>query len=281
MRRVGTVAFLVISGIALAVLFNIPRPFNPGVNLPEVDAGKPFTRWDGVVITRLPDGKFLLDGRLVGSIEATESIRNALKRREHVFTTLHSKLPRDCRRNAASVVPLLVCMDENASTKDFFNTLVILFQGNSGNIHVAVRDGEQYRALSACIHHAMGMDGFYVWHDEVFELSEKREAFGNKPRGPVKTVQIWAEVSREGKYCFYTMQGPPIPSVRLSEFSVDYPHASIEPMFGLIMEHEGKETVVMLDLFKYARNLSYAWFVRLLGRLEKAPIKAYLFSTMD
>lgn len=276
--RKAVVYIFVIAVIAVLVIagYNFLK-FKPLVDLPQVEAGEPFTRWPGIVVTYLPDGGILIDGEMAGT-NAVKALEEELKTLEHRFSHLRQKVPWDYHRVIRSFVPVLVSMAEDTTLDTFFNILDILCRAGCGNIYLAVKNGDKFSAISLCSYHGASIHGFYFWHEEFFRFKEEMHP-GVKPTG--NTYQIWAEAGKEGRYSFTQVQGPHVVWKWIGTEPKKYPHDSIEPLFEMIEKHRDKQLIIGLDLFKYAKNLSWQWFVELLVELEKTGIRAYLFSTHD
>lgn len=304
MRKVGIFIFILISALALIVVVQNSRPFDPGVNLPEINAGKPFTKWHGIVVTHMPDGQILVDGKVIRT-DVIKEVEDALKSHAPQFNELSEKVRQKLPLPKLSAVPVLLCIDRMAKTDVFFEAIKALYRAGCANIYVAGKGKQTVTALSLCSPCGSIDAGWQCfWHEELSQ--------------PIRKIQeVRARAEEEGKfritsqfYSWWTWEKPIVILKEEIEITKEIPrgtsfdqlawrnpstvpatdrkgvkvsptrryHDSIEPLFEMIEEHKDKNVTVLLDLLEYSNNLTWEWLVKLLVRLEKTNIKGYAFA---
>ncbi len=271
MRKVGTITFAAAS-IAVLMTAGGCRSFRPGVNLPELDAGKPFTKWDGVVLTLKRDGPLSLNGQATDRDKIREQFEAMLKKGEAEFNKRRTTLPVEWARKRACMTPVFLCIDKDTPLQECLPLLFFTCQMLCHDVCFAVRKGPGLRAVSFCSYFYSGGDFYGYWKDEPIWLT-----------GAVRQLKVRAR--KEGRYRFTSLSGRWADKmtwvIPLIEGEEPETYQSIEPLFELIAQHKDEDIVVVMDFLNNAKNLKWQWLAQLLLRLEKTPIRGYLFVVPD
>ncbi len=277
MRRAAMYIFILVSASALAAVFCNSNRFKPPVSLPQVDAGKPLTGWPGIVITCKRDGRVVLGGQVVNRLTAREQIVEAVKVREDNFKEAAQALNRKWPKIKPYMTPVLLCIDKDASLEDCLKLFGIPDLTGCVNLYFAVEREGNPSAVSLCtyIFNWGERNRYYgYWKGEATSLTEN-----------IRGIDVRA--NRKGHYRFLTGFGDWGGALIKPEIIVEGEEkrpktsATIEPLFKLIEKHKNEDTVIILRLSKYAKNLTWEWLAKLLVRLEKTSVRGYIFTVPE
>ena len=285
MWKIYTFLFLVISVTLISVIIHINKPFDPGVNLPEIEAGKPFKRWHGVVIGLDSNGKIHIDGKPAGE-NPEEELKNKLRYLEKNYKYLRKRMPDSDKSSNISFVPVLICLDKNDSFEKLQKILDITCKTGNANLHLAVKSKDGFRALSLCM--PLSNKSICFWKNSIIRL-----------RLTSKTKEVRAKINNGMKWRIYSRFLPIInghiiiemdeeiiikkgKDINGNELPVAEPtlYDTIDPFFDLITK-ASSDVVAFIDITASADKIKYDWFVELLVRLEKSGIKAYSLSAPE
>ena len=274
MQKVGTAIFAAVSALALTFIIYTSRPFDNGIELPEIDIGKPFTNWPGVIVRITRDGSISVNGKQIKHESADKEISEAAKAREHQFKKLSMVAESEWPDFRLHMTPWLLCIDREASIYDCFPVLTTFWSG-CPNISYAVQYQGRRHSTSFCSY-------ICTWGLEPFHAYWK-----GKPitiEGEVRGIKVWT--SKKGDFLFKADSGTWKTLERFGFHSIGennepHKHESIEYLFELIDKYRNEDIVIEFVLENYAKNLSWEWLANLLVRLENTPVKGYFFNTSN
>lgn len=279
MQRAATYIFIAISALAMAVVLSRRERFDPDVNLPKIDAGKPFTKWDGVVLTLKRDGKLLLNGMPIDRDNVYKQVRGAIWARDNEFKEAKSRLPYVWREFGVCVTPVLLCIDKDTSLHECFKLIDLISYNCRGCLDVsfAVQKPTGPGAVSFFTH-------FYIrcphcYRDDPMYCYWKGEAIILE--GKIREIKVIGYKSRRYRILTSISSRMRPSAIPIIDGYKPETFATVEPLFELIEKQKSDVIVVVLDFNHIAENLTWDWLIRLLVRLEESGIKGYSFAAPE
>jgi hypothetical protein len=288
LRKASILIFMEVSALALLFIFYTSRPpFDPAVDLPEVEAGEAFRSWNGVVVTRLPDGRFDIDGQTVPKESAAKALEKALRARENEFMPLTKSVKLQVPFRKLTMVPVLVCIDKRSPVRALYDVLDVIYPAGCANVYIACSTGGGNTAVSLPAPYGgfRSIDDRCVWHGQVCRVGRNMQEIKGRVRKDgrwrissgvrekwlaEKPFIIFEERALDPKTGKWRLVGNPRPT-----------YETLDSLFDLIEEHRDKDVVIMLDLNERADHLTWDWLVKLLARLERTGIKGYCFAAPE